>query len=92
MGPAGNWQPAGGGSREMPGVGGTLAMAIVGLFCCGIILGPIATFKARGMMQQMDATPGVIYTNRGTVQAAFVIGIIATVLSILGIIYFATAS
>ena len=88
LGSSGNWQS--GAPREMPGVGGTLAMAIIGLFCCGIILGPIAIVKSNGMKKQMASTPGVVYTNAGTVQAAFVIGIIATVLSILGVIYFAT--
>ncbi len=68
-----------------------LATAIVGLFCCRIVLGPIAAVQAKNAMNQADATPGVLFTNRGTVQAAFIIGIIAGVLSLLGIIVFAVA-
>lgn len=71
----------------MAGAGGVLAMAIVGLFCCGIVLGPVAAIKADGLLKEMDRMPSVQWTNRGTVQAARVIGIIATVLSILSIIY-----
>lgn len=64
-------------------------MAIIGLLCCGIILGPIAIYQTNGMKKRMASTPGVVYTNAGTVQAAYVIGIIATVLSVIGIIVFA---
>ena len=65
-------------------------MAIIGLFCCGIVLGPIAAVQARNALQQADAQTGVVYSNRGTVQAAFIIGIIAAVLSLLSIVFFTT--
>jgi hypothetical protein len=77
--------------RSKDGAGGVLAMAIVGFFCCGVVLGPVAAIKASGMLKEMDAMPHVTWTNRGTVQAARIIGIIVTVLSILGIIYLATS-
>lgn len=85
------YNPLGPQSRSRDGAGGVLAMAIIGIFCCGVILGPIAAIKASGMLKEMDATPNVTWTNRGTVQAAKIIGIIATALAVLWIIIIAAA-
>jgi hypothetical protein len=75
--------------KAKEGAGGVLATAIVGLFCCGVVLGPVAAVKASGMLKEMDSMPTVQWTNRGTIQAARIIGIIATVLAIVSIVYLA---
>jgi len=61
-----------------------LTMAIVGIFCFGIILGPMAISKAVKAQQMINANPNL--TGSGKATAAIVLGIIVTLLSVLGII------
>lgn len=66
--------------------GGILAMAIIGFFCFGIILGPVAWVQANNALQAIDsgfADP----SQRGTIVAARVCAIIATVLAVIQLIY-----
>ena len=62
-------------------------VAMIGNFCCGagLILGPIAIFLGK---QEMDAIDQGLTdpSERGKAKAAFIIGIVALVLIILGII------
>ena len=59
-----------------------LVLAIIGLFCFGIILGPIAIYKALEAKKQIAAEPGLQGSGQAT--AALVIGII----DILGFLIF----
>jgi hypothetical protein len=60
-----------------PGAVASLVMSIIGLFLCGIILGPLAISKANSAKSaiQMDPTLG----GEGLATAGKVIGIIAIV-------------
>ena len=61
-----------------------LIIAIISLFCFGIILGPIAIVKANKAKQLMRENPNL--TGEGKATAAIVIGIISVVLFILGLV------
>jgi hypothetical protein len=61
-----------------------LIMAIVGLFCFGIILEPFALIKANKAKKLIDADPTL--GGSGMATAATVIGVIGLVLWVLGII------
>jgi hypothetical protein len=67
--------------------GGTLlTLAIVSLFCCGIILGPIVALRAGidlGAMRDGRMDP----TGEGMTRAALVIGIVSAVLHALLIMF-----
>jgi hypothetical protein len=64
--------------------GEALVYAIVGLFCCGIILEPIAIAKAMKAKKMMEANPRL--TGSGKATAALVIAIIGLVLWVLSMI------
>ena len=66
-----------------------LILSIVGFFCCGIILGPVAIFLGK---QEMDAIDQGLTdpSERGKAKAAFIIGIIVTVLAVLATIFYIT--
>jgi hypothetical protein len=64
--------------------GSALTYAIVGLFCFGIILEPIAISKALKARKMMEANPSL--TGSGKAGAALVIAIVGLVLWVLGMI------
>lgn len=59
-----------------------MVLGIVSLFTC-FILGIIAVVKAKPVLQEMDANPGM-YTNRGSVSAGRICGIISIILQVVG--------
>ncbi len=61
-----------------------LTYAIVGLFCFGIILEPMAIFKALKAKKMIETNPQL--TGSGKATAALIIGIIGIVLWVLGMI------
>ena len=61
-----------------------LKYAIIGIFCFGIILEPIAISKALAAKKLMAANPNL--TGSGKATAALIIGIIAMVLWVVGVI------
>ncbi len=61
-----------------------LTYAIVGLFCCGIILEPIALSKASKARQMMALNPQL--SGSGKVTAATIIAIVGLVLWVVGLI------
>ena len=67
-------------------------LGILGLVICGVILGPIAWTMGNKARAEMDAQPGVNWTNRGSVNAGRICGIIATILSVALIVLFVVAS
>jgi hypothetical protein len=78
--------PVPGGPRDHPKGTTTLVLGILGLVCCGV-LGPIAWVMGNNALAEVDAAPGV-YTNRSTINAGRICGIIATVLLGLGVAFF----
>ena len=58
--------------------------AIIGIFCFGIVLGPMAISKASTAKQLIEADPKL--TGSGKATAATIIGVIALVFWVLGII------
>ncbi len=61
-----------------------LKYAIISLFCFGIILGPMAISKASKAKRMIEDDPRL--TGSGKATAAIVIGIVAVVLWVLGLI------
>ena len=79
-------RPAYGGYAQ-PHPRGTLilVLGIISIFCFGIILGPIAAVMGKNALTEIDANPGA-YTNRGLVQVGMILGIVAIVLWVIGLI------
>lgn len=69
---------------ECKEAGQALMYAIISIFCFGFILGPLAIIKARKAKAIIAANPGM--QGEGKATAALVIGIIATILNVLGLI------
>lgn len=61
-----------------------LKYAIIGIFCFGIILEPMAISRALKAKKMMEANPSL--TGSGKANAALIIGIIALILWVLGLI------
>lgn len=61
-----------------------LTYAIVGLFCCGIILEPIAISKALKAKKMMQMNPRL--SGSGKVTAALIIAIVGLVLWVIGML------
>ncbi|MBD5782381.1 DUF4190 domain-containing protein [Pelagicoccus sp. NFK12] len=64
--------------------GEALIMAIIGIFCFGFILGPIAIYKASKAKKEMDEDPR--QSGRGKATAAQVIGCIIILLNVISIL------
>lgn len=62
-----------------------LKYALIGIFCFGIILEPMAISKALKAKKEIAADP--MLTGDGKATAALVIGIVGLVLWVLGLIY-----
>ncbi|MFT4262738.1 MAG: DUF4190 domain-containing protein [Nocardioides sp.] len=84
----GDQQPAYGGLPQ-PHPKGTmiLVFGIIGLVCC-MPFGIASWVMGNNALKEIDARPGA-YSNRGTVQAGKILGIIAVVLTVVGIIGYA---
>ena len=74
----------GAGGGEAPGAKQALILGILSLFCCGIILGPIAIVNANKARQAIAMDPSL--RGGGMATAGLVLGIIAVVLNVIGII------
>jgi hypothetical protein len=61
-----------------------LVLGILGLLICGI-LAPVAWVMGNNAIAEIDRNP-TAYSNRGTVQAGRICGIVGTVIWIIGII------
>ncbi|MCU1498623.1 MAG: hypothetical protein JWM47_2576 [Acidimicrobiales bacterium] len=80
-------QPAGyGGSREHPQGTTIMVLGILSLVVCGL-LGPFAWSMGNKAIREIDANPGA-YTNRGSVSAGRICGMISSILMILGVVAF----
>ena len=78
--------PYGGMPRPHPQGTTILVLGILSLVICGM-LGPVAWVMGNNALAEIDQYPSA-YSNRGSVQAGRICGIIATVLMIVGVILF----
>jgi phosphotransferase system glucose/maltose/N-acetylglucosamine-specific IIC component len=62
-----------------------LVLGILSLVICSL-LGPVAWSMGQKAIREMDADPSATYTNRGSVNAGRICGIISTCLMIVGIV------
>jgi hypothetical protein len=72
-------------ARDHPDGTTVLVLGILSLVVCGI-LGPFAWSKGNAALREIDANPGM-YTNRGSVSAGRICGIIASVFLILSVVF-----
>lgn len=72
-------------AREHPDGTTVLVLGILSLVVCGI-LGPFAWSKGNAALREIDAQPGM-YTNRGSVSAGRICGIIASVFLIVTVVF-----
>ena len=80
------YQPYGSGRAvEHPQGTTILVLGILSLVVCGV-LAPFAWSMGNTALREMDANPQVTYTNRGSVTAGRICGIIGTVVLALGAI------
>ena len=80
------------GGREHPQGNTILVLGIlslvIGLSCgIGFLLGPVAWVMGNNAIAEIDQNPAA-YTNRGSVQAGRICGIVATALLIVGVLLF----
>jgi uncharacterized membrane protein YjgN (DUF898 family) len=80
----GGYPPPYGGLQEHPQGTTVLVLGILSLIICGI-LGPIAWVMSNNALADIDRNPGA-YSNRGSVVAGRVCGIISSVLLIIGVV------
>jgi hypothetical protein len=73
-----------GGQIDCPLASEALKYAIVGIFCCGIVLGPLAIKKGLDAKRMIAMNPGM--SGDGKATAAIVIGAIEIVLTIVSIL------
>jgi hypothetical protein len=71
--------------REAPGAKQALILGIISLLCCGILLGPFAIVNANKAKQAIAMDPTL--TGGGMATAGMVLGIIALVLNVIGLVF-----
>ncbi|NYJ01013.1 hypothetical protein HNR19_001711 [Nocardioides thalensis] len=77
-------QPAyGGAPMEHPQGTTILILGILSIVCCGIFTGIPAIIMGR-----KASNDGQAYSNAGVIKAGYICGIIGTVLSVLGIVFY----
>lgn len=91
-GPSPSWDPTpsahyGAPTLEHPNGTTVLVLGILSLVVCQLI-GPFAWKMGNAALREMDARPDLVYTNRGSVTAGRIIGIISSVLLGLGLAFF----
>lgn len=84
--PGGGYGPyAYGAPQEHPKGTTVLVLGILSLVCCGL-LGPVAWAMGNGAIAEIDRS-GTVWSNRGSVQAGRVCGIISTCLLGLAVLF-----
>ena len=82
-----------GAQREHPSGTTVLVLGILGLVlgfacCIGFVLSPIAWVKGGKARKEMATQPGVYWTNKGSVTAGWICGIVGTCIVGVGILIF----
>jgi hypothetical protein len=81
----GDYGSSDGAVREHPAGTTVLVLGILSLVICGL-LGPIAWAKGNSAKREMDAQPGVQWSNRGSITAGRICGMIASILLIISVV------
>jgi hypothetical protein len=74
-------------AQEHPKGTTILVLGILSLVCCGIFTGIPAWVMGNSALKEIDRSGGA-YSNRGTVKAGMICGIIGTVLSAIGFVFY----
>lgn len=74
-----------GGGVDHPRGTTVLVLGILSLVCCGLFTGIPAIVMGGSALKEIDAAPGR-YSNRSSVKAGWICGIIGTALSAVGIV------
>jgi hypothetical protein len=82
--------PASGPPRTHSKATASLVCGIVGLFLCGVILGPVAIYLSNQAKREIRESGGQ-YTGEGLATAGMVLGIIAVIAFIAGVIVVAAS-
>ncbi len=77
-------------TREHPQGTTVLVLGILSLVVCGL-LGPVAWGMGNRAIKEMDAEPGVVWSNRGNVAAGRICGMITSIILIVAAAAFAVA-
>ena len=64
-----------------------MVLGILSLVVCGL-LGPFAWNMGNKTLREMDANPGVVYSNRGNITAGRLCGMIGCALMLLQVLLF----
>ena len=83
----GYYGASGGDVREHPAGTTVLVLGILSLVICGL-LGPFAWAKGNTAKREMDAQPEVRWSNRGSITAGRICGMIASILLIVAVVAF----
>lgn len=67
-----------------PAAGEAMKAAVIGFFCFGFILGPVAVYKALAARREIRDNP--LLTGWGKANAALVLGIIVSLLAVLNFV------
>jgi hypothetical protein len=73
--------------RDHPAGTTVLVLGILSLVLCGF-LGPFAWAKGNTAKREMDAQPDVRWSNRGSITAGRICGMIASILLIVSVVVF----
>lgn len=68
----------------------SLVVGIISIFCCGIVLGPFAIYRGNKAKTLIDQS-GIGQEHRGIAMAGFIIGIVAVVLNLIGLVFYLLA-
>jgi hypothetical protein len=74
-------------AREHPQGTTVLVLGILSLVVCQV-LGPFAWKIGNAALRDMNAQPDVTWSNRGNITAGRILGIVSTVLMLVGIAFF----
>lgn len=74
-------------AREHPQGTTVLVLGILSLVVCQI-LGPFAWKIGSNALKEMDSQPDVTWSNRGNITAGRILGIVSTVLMLVGALFF----
>lgn len=67
-----------------------LVLGIASLFICGIVLGVVAFVMGNNALKEIDQNPGA-YTNRSSVNAGRICGLVGAILSIVVVVIVAAS-
>lgn len=83
--------PGGGAPQDHPRGTIVLVLGILGLLCCGVLSIP-AVIMGKSALTEIDAAPPGTFSNRGTIKAGYICGLIGLALWVIGIVFYIIAA